>query len=66
MDDDNLKDIAIEHWLALVYGGLDGREYCESMRVIRKALEHVPDHIKYRANERISWSDLNRPSQTRG
>jgi hypothetical protein len=48
MDDDSLKDIALQHWLALVYGGLDGREYCESMRVIRRALEHVPENIKFR------------------
>jgi hypothetical protein len=49
MEDDSLKEMALKHWLALAYGGLDGREYCESMRVIRKALDHVPENIKYRA-----------------
>jgi hypothetical protein len=49
MEDDSLKDLAMQHWLALVYGGLDGREYCESMRIIRKALEHVPENIRYRS-----------------
>jgi len=49
MDDDTLKDVALQHWLALVYGGLDGREYCESMRVIRRALEHVPESIKFKS-----------------
>jgi hypothetical protein len=48
MEDDSLKDLAIQHWLALVYGGLDGREYCQSMRIIRKALEHVPENIRFR------------------
>lgn len=47
MDNESLKAVAIERWLALVYGGLDGREYCESMRVIRKALEQVPENIRY-------------------
>lgn len=51
MDDNSLKDIAIEHWLALVYGGLDGREYSESMRIIRKALEHVPENIRFRSEK---------------
>ena len=49
MDDDSLKILAIEHWIALVYGGLDGREYCESMRIIRQALDHVPENVKYRS-----------------
>lgn len=49
MEDDSLKELALQHWLALVYGGLDGRQYCESMRVIRKALEHVPENIKYKS-----------------
>ncbi len=40
----------MEHWLALVYGGLDGREYCESMRIIRKALEYVPEDVKYKSH----------------
>jgi hypothetical protein len=48
MEDNNLKELAIQHWLALVYGGLDGREYCESMRIIRKALEHVPENIRFK------------------
>lgn len=51
MDEDSLKTAALQHWLALVYGGLDGREYCESMRVIRRALDHVPEHIKYRTQD---------------
>lgn len=47
MDNESLKAVAIEHWLSLVYGGLDGRKYCESMRVIRRALEQVPENIRY-------------------
>ena len=50
MEDDTLKDVALQHWLALVYGGLDGREYYESMRVIRRALEHVPEYIKFKTD----------------
>jgi hypothetical protein len=50
MDDYSLKELAMEHWLALVYGGLDGREYCESMRIIRKALEYVPEDVKYKSH----------------
>jgi hypothetical protein len=38
----------IQAWLDLVYGGMDTREWALSMRVIRQALEAVPDNIKYR------------------
>jgi hypothetical protein len=49
MEDDSLKELALKHWLALAFGGLDEREYCESMRIVRKALDHVPDYIKYKS-----------------
>ena len=44
----DLKSTAIQAWLDLVYGGMDTREWALAMRVIRQALEAVPDNIKYR------------------
>lgn len=44
----DLKSAAIQAWLDLVYGGQDTREWTSAMRVIRQALEAVPDNIKYR------------------
>lgn len=48
MEDDNLKDLALAHWLNLVYSQPDTREYTTSLRIIRQALEHVPERIKYK------------------
>lgn len=48
MDEDNLRELALAHWLNLVYGGQDHSEYTQSMRIIRQALEHVPDNVKYK------------------
>lgn len=48
MEDDSLKDLALAHWLNLVYGHPDTREYTTSLRIIRQALEHVPEKIKYK------------------
>ncbi len=41
----SIKDLAIQHWEALVLGGLDGREYTNSMLYIRDALNFVPDDL---------------------
>jgi hypothetical protein len=41
----SIKDLAIKHWEALVLGGLDGREYTNSMLYIRDALNFVPDDL---------------------
>jgi len=46
MDDDSLKTAALAAWLDIVYGGQDMREYTYSLRVIRRAIEKVPEHIK--------------------
>ena len=46
MEDDSLKTAALAAWLNLVYGGQDAREYTYSLRLIRRALEKVPEHIK--------------------
>lgn len=46
MEDDSLKTAALAAWLNLVYGGQDTREYTYSLRLIRRALEKVPEHIK--------------------
>lgn len=48
MEDDSLKDVALSCWLDIVYGGQDAREYSNSLRIIRQALEHVPERIKYK------------------
>jgi hypothetical protein len=48
LENDDLKSTAIQAWLDLVYGGQDTREWTLAMRVIRQALEAVPDNIKYR------------------
>ncbi len=48
MEDDSLKDLALAHWLNIVYGGQDASEYTMSLRIIRQALEHVPEKIKYK------------------
>lgn len=45
---DDLKSVAIQAWLDMVYGGQDIREWTTSMRIIRQALEMVPEDIKYR------------------
>ena len=47
-ENDCLKSVAIQAWLDLVYGGQDTREWTQSMRVIREALEKVPENIKYK------------------
>jgi hypothetical protein len=41
----SVKELAIQHWEALVLGGLDGREYTDSMLYIRNALNFVPDDL---------------------
>jgi hypothetical protein len=41
----SIKELAIQHWEALVLGGLDGREYTDSMLYIRNALNFVPDDL---------------------
>jgi hypothetical protein len=46
MDDDSLKTAALAAWLNIVYGGQDTREYTYSLRLIRRAIEKVPEHIK--------------------
>lgn len=46
--EDSLKEAAIQAWLDLVYGGQDAREYHNSMRIIRQALDSVPENIRYR------------------
>ena len=46
MEDDSLKTAALAAWLNLVYGGQDTREYTYSLRLISRALEKVPEHIK--------------------
>jgi len=46
MDDDSLKTAALAAWLNIVYGGQDRREYAYSLRLIRRAIEKVPEHIK--------------------
>ena len=48
LEKEDLKSAAIQAWLDLVYGGTDTREWESAMRVIRQALETVPDNIKYR------------------
>ena len=48
MEDGSLKDVALACWLDIVYGGQDTREYSNSLRIIRQALEHVPERIKYK------------------
>jgi hypothetical protein len=48
LENEDLKSTAIQAWLDLVYGGMDTREWASAMRVIRQALEKVPDNIKYR------------------
>ena len=48
LEKEDLKSTAIQAWLGLVYGGMDTREWASAMRVIRQALEAVPDNIKYR------------------
>jgi hypothetical protein len=46
MADDSLKTAALAAWLNIVYGGQDTREYTYSLRLIRRAIEKVPEHIK--------------------
>lgn len=48
LDHEDLKSAATQAWLHLVYGGLDTREWALAMRIIRQALEEVPDNIKYK------------------
>lgn len=50
-EDDSLKSVAIQAWLDLVYGGQDNRDWTQRMRVIREALEKVPENIKYRPSK---------------
>ena len=47
----SIKELAIKHWEALVLGGLNGREYTDSMCYIRKALNFVPDDLMSGVNE---------------
>jgi len=53
MDGENLKDVALACWLDIVYGGQDTREYTNSLRIIRQALEYVPEKIKYKQSTRF-------------
>lgn len=48
MDGEKLKDVALASWLDIVYGGQNKDEYSNSLRIIRQALEHVPERIKYK------------------
>lgn len=48
---ESLKSVAIQAWLDVVYGGQDTKEWAECMRVIRKALEKIPENIRYRPEQ---------------